>query len=146
LLGDSYEVARLKFKNPHGPPSKGTVKKPASKSKRKKADDDDDEDDDKPAKKSRKPISGSKGKAKKEVDDEEEAEDGQEDDDEPSPAAKNVPELFLANKWDLDNGLDPLGWWILEKLDGVRYPKLSRHVVASPADLRCLEPITTGNK
>jgi len=26
----------------------------------------------------------------------------------------------LANKWDLDLGPDPSGWWISEKLDGVR--------------------------
>ena len=127
LLGDNYEAARLKFKNPHGPPSKGAAKKPISKSKakRKKVDDDDndndgdgDDDEGKPAKRSRKPVSRSKGKAKKEGDDEEDVEDDEED--EPAPTTKNVPELLLANKWDLDTGLDPVGWWISEKLDGVR--------------------------
>lgn len=121
LLGDKYEAARLKLKNPHGPPPKGTAKKPASKTnaKRKKvADDDDDDDDDKPTKKSRKPASTTKGKAKKVDDDEEGADDDEED--ESAPVTKGVPELLLANKWDLDTGLDPAGWWISEKLDGVR--------------------------
>jgi DNA ligase-1 len=49
----------------------------------------------------------------------EKEEDGEEGDDE-APAGKSVPELFLANKWDLDAGLDPTGWWISEKLEGVR--------------------------
>jgi DNA ligase 1 len=132
----------VKLKNPHGPPSKGTAKKPASKtnSKRKKADDDDD--DDKPTKKSRKPVSTSRGKAKKEdVDDD--AEDDEED--ETTPATKKVPELLLANKWDLDTGLDPVGWWISEKLDGVRYAS-PRPVTIGATDFRDLEPIMTGNK
>ncbi|KII90494.1 hypothetical protein PLICRDRAFT_39053 [Plicaturopsis crispa FD-325 SS-3] len=30
------------------------------------------------------------------------------------------PDLLLANKWDLETGSDPTGWWISEKLDGVR--------------------------
>jgi DNA ligase-1 len=34
---------------------------------------------------------------------------------------KSVPQLLLANKWDLDSGPDPTGWWISEKLDGVRF-------------------------
>ena len=145
LLGDKYEAARLKLKNPHGPPSKGAAKKPASKTgKRKKAGDDDDDDDVQPTKRSRKPASSSKGKSKdaddvkpasksrkpnststrkvKEEDDEEEDEAASEDaDDESAPVTKNVPELLLANKWDLDTGLDPVGWWISEKLDGVRF-------------------------
>jgi len=28
--------------------------------------------------------------------------------------------LLLANKWDIETGPDPTGWWISEKLDGVR--------------------------
>jgi DNA ligase-1 len=36
-------------------------------------------------------------------------------------ASKKVPELLLANKWDLETGPDPTGWWISEKLDGVRF-------------------------
>ncbi|KIL53783.1 hypothetical protein M378DRAFT_19572 [Amanita muscaria Koide BX008] len=31
-----------------------------------------------------------------------------------------TPQLLLAKKWDLETGLDPTGWWISEKLDGVR--------------------------
>jgi DNA ligase 1 len=31
-----------------------------------------------------------------------------------------APELLLANKWDLESGSDPTGWWASEKLDGVR--------------------------
>jgi len=123
LLGDNYEAARLKFKNPYGPPSKGAAKKPASKTKakRKKADDyEDDEADDKPAKRSRQPVSRLKGKAKKDADEEEDEDDEDDEEDEPTPVTKNVPELLLANKWDLDAGLDPVGWWISEKLDGVR--------------------------
>lgn len=38
---------------------------------------------------------------------------------------KSVPQLLLANKWDLDNGIDPTGWWISEKLDGVRFILIS---------------------
>lgn len=33
---------------------------------------------------------------------------------------KKIPDLLLAAKWDLDTGVDPTGWWISEKLDGVR--------------------------
>ncbi|KAF9459157.1 hypothetical protein BDZ94DRAFT_1268934 [Collybia nuda] len=126
LLGEKYELARLKLKNPNGPPPKGTAKKPVSKakakakptSKRKKADDDedeDDEDDSKPAKRARKPAS--KGKAK--VKDEDDDGDAEDDDEESSPG-KSVPDLLLANKWDIEKGPDPTGWWISEKLDGVR--------------------------
>ncbi|KAL9713272.1 hypothetical protein Ac2012v2_004512 [Leucoagaricus gongylophorus] len=37
-----------------------------------------------------------------------------------SKGKSEAPELLLANKWDLDVGPDPSGWWISEKLDGVR--------------------------
>jgi DNA ligase-1 len=92
-------------------------------SKRKKADDDEDEEDDvdsKPAKKARKPASKGKAKAK----DEDEGEDAEDDEDE-APSGKSVPELLLANKWDIEKGPDPTGWWISEKLDGVRYVLLA---------------------
>jgi len=129
LLGDKYEEARLKLKNPHGPPLKpSSKKKPASKAKtntaakRKKVDDDEDEDEDaKPSKRARKPVSAakSKGKAKQvEEDEEDEADDDEED--ASMPTGKKVPELLLANKWDIEKGPDPSGWWISEKLDGVR--------------------------
>jgi DNA ligase-1 len=31
-----------------------------------------------------------------------------------------APDLLLAVKWDLEKGIDPTGWWVSEKLDGVR--------------------------
>ncbi|EAU82651.2 DNA ligase [Coprinopsis cinerea okayama7 len=40
--------------------------------------------------------------------------------DAPSSSTKSVPDLLLANKWDFETGIDPTGWWISEKLDGVR--------------------------
>jgi DNA ligase-1 len=36
----------------------------------------------------------------------------------PIPSTKNVPPLLLAEKW--DGILNPTGWWMSEKLDGVR--------------------------
>lgn len=119
LLGDAYEAARLKLKNPDGPPPKDTKKKPPSKkpaskakppskakSKRKKDDEDgeDEEDEDKPAKK----------RVKK-------ADDDEEEDEETSTSGGGTVAVLLANKWDLEKGPDPTGWWISEKLDGVRY-------------------------
>ena len=59
-----------------------------------------------------------KGKEKEDSEDDEEGEGG---DDEEAPAGKSVPELLFANKWDLDTGPDPTGWWTSEKLDGVQY-------------------------
>jgi DNA ligase 1 len=87
LLGDEYEEARMKLKNPDGVPAKGKSAQKA-KAKRRKRGDDEDEDND------------------------------EEDEGKGKDAA---PELLLANKWDLENGPDPTGWWISEKLDGVRY-------------------------
>ncbi|KAJ7040743.1 DNA ligase [Mycena alexandri] len=94
LLGEEYEAARVKWKNPDGAPLRPVSKK----GKRKRADDDN------------KPKSKSK-RAK--VDDDE-------DDDDDDSGGKQVPAMLLANKWDIDNGPDPTGWWISEKLDGVR--------------------------
>ncbi|KAF8600119.1 DNA ligase/mRNA capping enzyme [Ceratobasidium sp. AG-I] len=81
LLGDDYEAARIKLKNPHGadPSSSGGTRA----SKRAKKDSGD--------------SSGSG-----------------------NSSAKVVPELLLAVKWDLATGADPTGWWMSEKLDGVR--------------------------
>lgn len=93
LLGDKYEEARIKKKNPDGP-APAAKKKPASRKKKGDADDDDDDDD-----------AGASSKA--------------------------VPKLLLANKWDLEKGADPTGWWISEKLDGVRYGSFSWHVLQS---------------
>ena len=53
--------------------------------------------------------------------DEEDEDEEDEDDEAPSGGKKKAPELLLANKWDLEKGTDPTGWWISEKLDGVRY-------------------------
>jgi DNA ligase-1 len=49
--------------------------------------------------------------------------DGDEDDEEDDDDAggKVKVELLLATKWDLETGTDPKGWWMSEKLDGVRY-------------------------
>lgn len=94
LLGDAYEDARLTLKNPDGfkPGAKSAGKKPASK---------------KPATRAKKAA----------------ADGDEEDDDEDEPASapkKKQPDLLLANKWDVETGPDPTGWWISEKLDGVR--------------------------
>ncbi|KAK6346318.1 hypothetical protein TWF730_010645 [Orbilia blumenaviensis] len=56
-------------------------------------------------------------------DEEEEAEEEEEEDDGEAPQAPNSkmrPQLLLAEKWDLEKGIDPAGWWMSEKLDGVR--------------------------
>jgi len=66
------------------------------------------------------PPSSSKGKGNQKDDDEDEADDNDEGDEEIASSGKSIPELLLANKWDLEKGLDPTGWWISEKLDGVR--------------------------
>jgi DNA ligase-1 len=88
LLGEKYEEARMKFKNPDGPPAKG------------------------------KPVSKAKAKKLKKAEDDH---DNEEEDDEDAGKGEGAPALLLANKWDLEKGADPTGWWISEKLDGVRY-------------------------
>jgi DNA ligase-1 len=65
-----------------------------------------------------KPSSKAKVKKRKKGDDDDEEEE--EDEGEGQVGGKEVPELLLANKWDLENGSDPTDWWISEKLDGVR--------------------------
>jgi hypothetical protein len=129
ILGDKYEDERLRLRDPDGQgttsKNKGSKSKPSSQSKvvrkRKKNnsdgdDDDDDDDSASPAKKVR--TSPRKGKNKRDSGDED-AEDEDEDEDD-LPQAKKAPELLLANKWDLNDGPDPAGWWMSEKLDGVR--------------------------
>ncbi|KAF8901777.1 DNA ligase/mRNA capping enzyme [Mucidula mucida] len=131
LLGEAYEIARLKLKNPEGPAptskSKSKAKlasksKPASKTgkpaskgartptKRKRGqdddDDEDDEDDDDDAQLAKKTRTQPARKKKS--------------DDSRPPSSKAAPELLLANKWDIEKGPDPTGWLISEKLDGVR--------------------------
>ncbi|KAF9477620.1 DNA ligase/mRNA capping enzyme [Pholiota conissans] len=163
LLGEKYELARIKMKNPDGPQPKATSSKAKGKGKaapptpakpknggktaapkgsiegqkRKRAtsEDDNDAEDDgdgdygtkRPAKRARKPASSSKGKKKSNAQEEVEQEDEDVDvpaveaeDEQPSTSGKSVPELLLANKWDIETGPDPTGWWISEKLDGVR--------------------------
>jgi DNA ligase 1 len=63
-----------------------------------------------------KAASKGKGKKRRRVDDGDEDDEGEDDDE-----SQGAPELLLANKWDLEKGADPTGWWISEKLDGVRY-------------------------
>jgi len=126
LLGEAYEAARMKLKNPHGPPQKSSksASKTKTTSKRKKAVADEDEGvDERPGKKVKKPAastSNAKGKSKVKSEDEDEVEDDADEVDE-KPAKKKIPELLLAVKWDIVDGHDPTGWWISEKLDGVRY-------------------------
>lgn len=117
LFGEKYEEARLKLKNPDGTTPKGTAKTPPSKAKAKTQ----------PVKRVRKPASTSKpvskgkGKTKKEDDDDDDDGEQVDADAADSPVtSKVIPELLLANKWDLETGPDPTGWWISEKLDGVR--------------------------
>ncbi|KAG6897794.1 hypothetical protein C0992_010870 [Termitomyces sp. T32_za158] len=131
LFGDRYEEARLKLKNPNGPLPKSTAKKAASlpkqdggddvrrgrkpASRKKKLDDvDKDEEGEKLAKKVYKPAPES---SKDQEDEDDKDENGDECD---ATSSKVVPELLLANKWDIETGPDPTGWWISEKLDGVR--------------------------
>jgi len=133
LLGEKYEAARVKLKNPSGPPLKGS-KKPASKAKpkakapakRKRRDDDDDDDDDDGDGNAKKSLKKART-ATTTADVEDEDDDGDGDDDLPVAGSKKVPELLLANKWDIETGPDPTGWWISEKLDGVRWVMISNN-------------------
>ncbi|KAJ4465042.1 hypothetical protein C8J55DRAFT_529386 [Lentinula edodes] len=80
LLGEKYEAARIKLKNPDG----AAVRAPNSKKK-----------------------SSKKGK-------------NTGDDDDNGGSSKTDVAVLLANSWDVDKGPDPTGWWVSEKLDGVR--------------------------
>ncbi|KAF5321800.1 hypothetical protein D9619_000056 [Psilocybe cf. subviscida] len=172
LLGEKYELARIKMRNPNGPQpgssksTKGkstskatssrsagmTPKTPAkssrapartpatptptassSKGKKRDAPEEDDNDQDEedappPAKRgrtagSRSPTTRRSEKAKDVVNEDDalpEENDGDPDDQTAAAALKSVPELLLANKWDIEKGPDPTGWWLSEKLDGVR--------------------------
>ena len=125
------------MRNPNGPPPKGGKAKPASKpkstakapAKRKKRDIDDDdeaeaEDDEDskppPSKRGRAAKPKSKGKVKADDAEEDDLEEADEDEETVGSGGKVVPELLLANKWDVESGPDPTGWWVSEKLDGVR--------------------------
>ncbi|KAG6850224.1 hypothetical protein H0H93_016071 [Arthromyces matolae] len=71
------------------------------------------------AKHAQKPDSQRKDNAMKDEKNDDGGLDEDNGNDEP-PVSKSVPELLLANKWDIQTGPDPVGWWISEKLDGVR--------------------------
>ncbi|KAJ3997621.1 hypothetical protein F5050DRAFT_1670921 [Lentinula boryana] len=80
LLGEKYEAARIKLKNPNGAALRSPNKKSSGSKKGKKAGGDDSNGD----------------------------------------SSKIDVAVLLANSWDVDKGPDPTGWWISEKLDGVR--------------------------
>ncbi|KAJ3026036.1 UNVERIFIED_CONTAM: hypothetical protein HDU68_006308 [Siphonaria sp. JEL0065] len=127
VLGESYEKTRLKFKNPQGLLRSGlqaTAPAPAKKPKRKATDSEGEESDASTSGKSAKKATASK-KKKKDTSDA--------DDDELDAAEKfttknrakrdeiklKQPALLLAQKYE-PGSVDPTGWWISEKLDGVR--------------------------
>ena len=88
-----------------GSSSRGGRSTASSRSKRKKPSEDEDEDED---------DGGSRPKRRKPAS---------------SKPASSAPkfEVMLAHSWKEDNGPDPTGWWISEKLDGVRYVDHTRH-------------------
>lgn len=104
--------------NPDGDQSKvrkGTAITVAkTKAKRKRTDDDEDGGRKKSARSDNPPIS--KGKTGEDTPDDED----DEKEDAPDNKKRKV-EVLLAVKWDLEKGSDPSGWWVSEKLDGVRY-------------------------
>jgi len=136
-MGDKYEAPCVKMKNSDGPPPKGAKGvKAASKakakaapkakatkakaapakagSKRKKRGDDDDDDAQELNPLSCKAwLEGCRAYENCEKE-KEEGKEGKEGDHEEEPAGESVPESLLANKWDLDTGLEPTGWWISE--------------------------------
>lgn len=134
----------MRWKNPDGPQPKGGKSKavpkakvaPKTRSKRKRPADEEEDDNEKkleaedddaeapPTKRGRKaPVSSSsKGKGKQKAEEGGEEEDNASDDaEDEAPAGKSPPELLLANKWEIETGPDPTGWWMSEKLDGVRF-------------------------
>jgi len=102
--------------NPDAGANTSNSKKQSSKSKRKRGEQDEDEENPR-SKRTRqsKPASKVDGEA----DEESGGETSEGDGANTGGATKKVPELLLAVKWD-EAGLDPTGWWISEKLDGVR--------------------------
>ena len=48
---------------------------------------------------------------------------------------KATVEVLLAVKWDLEKGIDPTGWWVSEKLDGVRYVHTASPLVCFHSDV-----------
>lgn len=119
VLGDAYENARLLLKNPSGQ-SAGPSKKISNNkgkantksAKRKKPDDEEQSNANKRPKKQRS-ANDEEGEHPAEEDDEQE--------EEADAGAKAEVKVLLAVKWDMEKGVDPTGWWVSEKLDGVRY-------------------------
>ncbi|KAF8517280.1 DNA ligase/mRNA capping enzyme [Hysterangium stoloniferum] len=125
LMGDAYEEARLAMKNTGGNTSKDNKKvpeepKPALKTNKRKRNNDDEDMDEaeetkngrrKPLAKGKKPTS----KVSRKTRNNNEGEDNDND-----TGTSVVPPLLLANPWKIDGGLDVTGWWMSEKLDGVR--------------------------
>lgn len=113
MLGDAYEDARLKLKNPEGQqagPSKKNNKAKASAKPTKRKKPDDEEEDNGASKSPKKPKSERHGDRSVLAEEDDEADEG----------VKAEVKVLLAVKWDLEKGDDPTGWWVSEKLDGVR--------------------------
>ncbi|SRR5258706_4547550 len=110
-----YEKARLAWKNPQparggktaGSSSRDGKSTASARGKRKKSSEDEGEDED---------NGGSRSKRRKPTS---------------SKPASRAPgpklDVMLAHSWKQDSGLDPTGWWISEKLDGVRYVDHTHH-------------------
>ncbi|KAJ3111367.1 hypothetical protein HDU96_005756 [Phlyctochytrium bullatum] len=90
FLGDEYEEARMAKANQGGATKSASPARPKRKAARAANGEDDGDDDD-----------GSAGTPKKK-----------------SKVAPSVPNVLLAKKW--EENVNPKGWWISEKLDGVR--------------------------
>ncbi|KAI5122801.1 hypothetical protein M0805_000144 [Coniferiporia weirii] len=120
VLGDAYEDARIKQMNPDGVATSSTSRGSKAKvsgrvaTKRKKQADEDDEDVDRSPEKKARTIEKSAPESEQQRGDNSE-EEGEEDGD-----GRKTIALLLAVKWDIEKGADPTGWWMSEKLDGVR--------------------------
>ncbi|KAJ3393649.1 hypothetical protein HDU84_001424 [Entophlyctis sp. JEL0112] len=132
LLGDAYESARLLWKDPHGASTQAPAKRKVVETKKPSTSGDSSEDDHAAhsKKKPRKKRKGDNGENSAAADDNESSEDSDVADDAAAKfSAKNrakreetklkQPPLLLAHKYEPDS-TDPTGWWISEKLDGVR--------------------------
>jgi hypothetical protein len=115
--GSEEEVKRLVKKArklPRSAKGKGRAKAQMSEDE----DDGDDghdayEDDDNGASSSRSPASKLINRPKRQKP------QSKKDDSGPSWQGSGPP-VLLAKKWDLEDGIEPTGWWVSEKLDGVR--------------------------
>ncbi|KAK6353089.1 hypothetical protein TWF696_005079 [Orbilia brochopaga] len=104
--------AKSKGKGRAAPPAVTTKAKRVitGKAPRRKPASDDDDEQDGPSNSN----SNSNGGDEDDEDDDEDLEAPQ------PPGSKLRPQLLLAEKWDQEDGIDPSGWWMSEKLDGVR--------------------------